>query len=200
MELFSASKKILQFVIVFSVFTGINAQQNPYYSVSQSMSGSIGRVDKATLLLLKAELESAKKVLIEIRDGQKSSIIGSGVSAIGTAIKETLYVAFASFLGGGGACIGLSIILGPDNVEKALHSPAGQGAALIVLPIILGSSFVTYVMLKLIVGKLLAFSNSNELGKNVKEALLMIEQTLNRLDYDIMKLEQLCSSSTLYSS
>ena len=142
----------------------------------------------ATILLLKADFETAKKILIQIRDSQNPSLIKSSVSALGTTVKEIVYILSAIFFGGGSLVAGAAILIGPRELEAFANNPVLIASSFVVFPVTIITS---YIFLKLIFGRLLASSDPNVIGKSIQEALTLIDQTLNKLDYEIRKIEHL---------
>lgn len=175
-------------VFLFSCFVvaGLNAQK-PYVPFQQSPE----HVDMATILLLKSEFETAKKVLIQIRDSQNPSLIKSGVSTLGTIVKEIVYITSALFFGGGSLLLGAGAVVGPEGLRALSENPLVVAGSLVVFPVTIITS---YIILKLIFGRLLASSDPNVMEKNIQEALMLIDQTLNKLDYEIRKIEHLIHS------
>jgi len=150
-------------------------------------------IDKEVFLLIKGELDIAKKLLIEIRNSQNPALIKSAVYSLGSVLKELMYILGAVTLGGGCTVAGIGLIIGEGNLTNILNNPMGQGATLIALPAVIFSIILTYAFLKSIFGWL-ASDDKDQTGLNVKEALMHIDQTINKLDYEIKKIERLYKS------
>jgi len=167
------------------------ATQDYFQNSSQD---SLHDLDPEMLFLIKTELEAARKVLIEIRDTQNPAIIKKAVGSLGAIIKELTYIAGAVALGGGSTLLGITLIMGEGAVNRLMESDGGRGAILVVLPVIVGSIIVTYAFLKLVFGRLLSSSDKNAANLNIKDALSQIDQTINKLDYEIKKIDRLYQS------
>lgn len=143
---------------------------------------SIHKLDREALLLVKNELESAKKVLIEIRDSQNPSAARQALSGLGSTLTNLWYFILATAIWG----IPVVVILSTIG-DHLFDSSAGKIAAAAGFSTLLGTILITYIILKW----LLSSSNKNMTAKNINEALLAIDQTINKLSFEIAKVKNL---------
>ena len=165
---------------LFSCFTivSVHAQQ-PYLSFQQD---SIKQADMR-------EFETAKKILMQIRDSQNSPTNKSNISALITLAKEITYICSVLLLGGGSVVLAAGLTLGFNNLEDVgqRHFSLIARGSCIVFP----TTIVTaYVLLKLLVRDLLVSqSHQDNMQLNIQEVLTSIDQTLNKFESE-MKQEQ----------
>lgn len=141
--------------------------------------------NKETLYFLKNELTIARNVLLEIRDNANPGAVASLGKILSTLFKEALYI-------GVSGVIVVAPIAGLDQ---------GLGWQLLNNPVTLGFTasgvaigmVITYTLIKLIFGKLLA-SDTNSLNRNVKESLVQIDYTLNRISFAIDRIERISTT------
>lgn len=160
-------------------FIGLNAQPvdgKPLYE----------NLDQEVFFLVKKEFENTKKILIEIRDSQNPALAKQAFNFLGTSTSNLMYMLSAIFLGGGAELLGTILIVGPDNVQQAISTPQGVGIALMCLPALIIPILITYKILKWM------FEGSNNKGAiDIKAALSLIDQTINKIDYELMKMDRL---------
>lgn len=167
-------------VMTVVLITGINAQD------FGMVPASANELDREALSLIKDELKSSLKTLIAIRNSQDPAL----QSSMSNTLKETLYIIGALILGGGSILLAIIRAAGLENVCQVLSDPRGQSAALVGFPFFVIAVIIAYTFLKLIFSRLLAQKESAT-TTNIKESLMLIEQTINKLNYEIKKVERL---------
>jgi hypothetical protein len=156
-------------------------------SAREQRAHDVTELDMEVFSHLKDELQTAKKVFEEIRDSQNPGILKSAVGSFGGLMKELAYISTALFLVGGVGYAGcFAVNLNPSDLLSNNYGIAAliATAAILGLPVIL-----TYAFLKLLFGRLLATSDKDV--KSIKESLGHIELVINKLDYEIKKVENL---------
>ncbi len=165
--------------------TSLNAQDSSFGIVP--LTSTANELDREALSLIKDELKSSLKMLVAIRNTQDPLL----QSSMNNVLKEALYILGALTIGGG--CIVAIVInsAGLNNVWEILGTTAGRNAALIGLPFLLVGTIIVYTLLKLTFSRLLA--QKNDTTTNIKDSLTLIEQTINKLNYEIKKVERICN-------
>lgn len=184
MKIISASWYLL---LAGFIFAGLNAQSKPF-----STAYDHHEIDMEVFSLIKDELETARKTLVEIRDSQNPALARQALSSFGGLIKELAYIGGAAALGGScalGAGLLIDATIGVENLRNQL----GGALLLLSIPPVLFSVIISYVFLKLLFGRLLAASEKD--AHNIKESLTLIDQTISQLNYEIKKIERLIQAA-----
>lgn len=145
----------------------------------------MAEIDMETFSLLRKELQSAKKVFEDLRDSQNPGAMKSAVGSLGGVMKELAYISSALILVCGFE-VGVLIAFNVNPLEF-LRNQFGAGLLVASVPVVGFPVILTYAFLKILFGKILASSNQD--AKNIKESLTQIEQIINKLDYEIKKVE-----------
>jgi len=154
-------------------------------NVVANQQPSIHKLDREALLLLRDELESAKKTLIDIRDSQNPSVAKQALSKLGGVIKELTYILSA-------IAIDASVVSAICTILDIRHEDILNGkAGIVLLPVATFSILFTYIFLKFVFGWLLASSNKNITAQNIKDSLVTIDQIINKLNYEIAKIQRI---------
>lgn len=171
--------KSLFAAVLLATGVSLNAETARYRALEMA------EIDMETFSLLRKELQSAKKVFEDLRDSQNPGAMKSAVGSFGGLMKQLLYIA-SSLVLVCGVELGVLVALGVDPTQF-LNNRMGAGLLLAAIPFVGFPTILTYATLRILFEKIL--SSSNQDAKNIKESLTQIEQIINKLDYEIKKVE-----------
>lgn len=153
--------------------------------------------DVTALIMLKSELESTKKILIEYHKSKSLGLVKGATDSLASLIKELLYGTGAIALGLGTVGVAAGIIYGPTQVMEMFERfynrnfpPHGSleknelvGRLLVAIPTSVVAIILSYILLKLTLGR--STNVDEELNPMVEKALIDIDKVLNKIDYKI---------------
>lgn len=149
-------------------------------------------VDPELLMVIKNQLISLDKRLVETEKKYHQSSVKKSFVAVQNLIKQLCYISGSITIGGVPTGIILWNIIEPHylyNVPNQIMAGVG------ILSGSLLSTVLVYISLKFIMKKIGNQSYSQD--QMIKDNLVFIEQILNKLSYEVKKIERLLTISSI---